>query len=347
MASIRRSGAKLFSLGSGHGNLVMTISQLKELRNATKSVISVQNDTIFDMLKWGNQESNRAIKDIVERFGELCSMWTEAQKQFANDLKDVRNHFEMILEGERIVDSANQLVDSAETKEVRLRKEHKKLKKKSCAPIDQLRDIEERITKVHLDKNYAESEATCKLKDHEAVKMIRLREALKKFSTGQLALCKKGQLLFEAGNDVIEYFPEISSDDIQDIKYQGSAATTQIVIRTKEKLKNFNENDKSVPLVPADNVADLTSTSRNTSPTLPASPPAYDEIHMQQPPVNPYYQSSPNVSFGQNELTYSPDISGLTLNSPVNNIYPDLPGRTNYDRRNSYHGGGAGDAPAY
>ena len=149
----------------------------------------------------------------------------------------------MILEGERIIDSANQLVDSAETKEVKLRKEHKKLKKvkvdnqkfniwivqnsqkkwyvkyfdcffsfqKSSTPIDQLRDIEERISKVQLDKNYAESEATCKLRDHEAVKMIRLKEALKKFSTGQVALCKKGQLLFEAGNDVIEYFPEISS----------------------------------------------------------------------------------------------------------------------------------------
>ena len=95
MASIRRSGARLFSLGSGHGNLVMTISQFRELRTATKSVISVQNDTMDDMLKWGNQEGNRAIKDIVERFGELCSMWTEAQKQFANDLKDIRNHFEV------------------------------------------------------------------------------------------------------------------------------------------------------------------------------------------------------------------------------------------------------------
>ena len=34
------------------------------------------------------------------------------------------------------------------------------------------------------------------------------------------------------------------SDDIQDIKYNGSAATTQIVIRAKDKLKNFIENDK-------------------------------------------------------------------------------------------------------
>ena len=122
--------------------------------------------------------------------------------------------------------------------------------------------------------------------------MIRLKEALKKFSTGQLALCKKGQLLFEAGNDVVEYFPEISSgtdkknylgldfktakkklltDDIQDIKYHGSAATTQIVIRAKEKLKYFNENNKLVVPGPADNGADLSSTSRNPSPTLPGN----------------------------------------------------------------------------
>ena len=57
------------------------------------------------------------------------------------------------------------------------------------------------------------------------------------------------------------------TDDIQDIKYNGSAATTQIVIRAKDKLKNFIENDK----VLADNVANLSSTSRNTSPTLPGN----------------------------------------------------------------------------
>ena len=57
------------------------------------------------------------------------------------------------------------------------------------------------------------------------------------------------------------------TDDIQDIKYNGSAATTQIVIRAKDKLKNFIENDK----VLADNVANLSSTSRNTSPTFPGN----------------------------------------------------------------------------
>ena len=86
----------------------------------------------------------------------------------------------MILEGEKELDSAKSLVESTETKEIKLRKEHKKLSKKSGPPADQLREIEGRITKIQFDKDYAESEATSKLKDHEAVKMIRLKEALKK-----------------------------------------------------------------------------------------------------------------------------------------------------------------------
>ena len=103
MATFRRHGAKLLSIGDGHGNLVMAISQFKELRNATKAVISAQNDTIEDLIKWSAQDTknndNSAIQDIVEKFGELFAMWIESQRQFANDLKEVRKHFEIILEG--------------------------------------------------------------------------------------------------------------------------------------------------------------------------------------------------------------------------------------------------------
>ena len=44
--AFRRSGARLLSLGSEHGDLIMTISNLKNLRQATKNVITAQNDTI-------------------------------------------------------------------------------------------------------------------------------------------------------------------------------------------------------------------------------------------------------------------------------------------------------------
>ena len=122
------------------------------------------------------------------------------------------------------------------------------------------------------------------------------------------------------------------------IKYSGSAATTQILIRVKEKLKSFN--DKSETKVIHDS-----SIASRTSP-LPSSPPAYDEIHP-QPPHNPYYHhSSPNMSHNHSEYT-SPNVSGLAQNSPVH-LYPDLAGTGNrsfYDRRNSYHG--CDDSPGY
>ena len=60
------------------------------------------------------------IRDIVEKFGELCLLWIDAQKHFENNLKEVRNNFEAILEGERIVDSANNEIDSAENSEIQL-----------------------------------------------------------------------------------------------------------------------------------------------------------------------------------------------------------------------------------
>ena len=40
-------------------------------------------------------KENTAIKDIMERFSELCTIWTETVKFALDDLKEVRNHFEV------------------------------------------------------------------------------------------------------------------------------------------------------------------------------------------------------------------------------------------------------------
>jgi hypothetical protein len=95
MASLRRSSAKLRSLGSGHGELKLAVSQLRELRSATKAVAVAQEAAADDLTKWSSKEENRAIKDVVERVGELCRLWTDAQKQFADRLKEFRHTFEV------------------------------------------------------------------------------------------------------------------------------------------------------------------------------------------------------------------------------------------------------------
>ena len=343
MATFRRHGAKLLSIGDGHGNLVMAISQFKELRNATKAVISAQNDTIDDLIKWSAHDTNNdnyAIQDIVEKFGELFSMWIESQRQFANDLKEVRKHFEMILEGERIVDTASKIVESTETTETKLKKERKKLIRKSTPPINELEMIEERIAKIQLDKVQAASEFSSKQKDQKNLKSKRLKEALKKFSNGQLTLCKKGQILFDAGNDIIDHIPEMVLQDKNELEYSGSASTTQILIRTKEKLKNFNsENEK---LYHETSSTDQTK----SSPVLPILPPAYDKLDIQQPPVNPYYRPSLNLSSHENYDRTSTIPNASTRSSNLDfsssyssrNLYPDLSNnRRIYDYKNNFY----------
>ena len=95
MATFRRSAARLSGLSSGHTELFVTISQLKELRTATKAQIAAQESAMNDLFKWSTKEDNRAIKDVAERFSELCAFWTEAQKLYVEELKVIRNHFEV------------------------------------------------------------------------------------------------------------------------------------------------------------------------------------------------------------------------------------------------------------
>ncbi len=95
MATLRRSSAKLRSLGSGHSDLIVAISQLKELRSATKAMVTAQESWFNDLAKWSSKEENLAIRDVTERICDLSLLWTEAIKTFTDELKDIRTHFEV------------------------------------------------------------------------------------------------------------------------------------------------------------------------------------------------------------------------------------------------------------
>ena len=116
----------------------------------------------------------------------------------------------MILEGEKGVDSAKAQVEAAEAKEVKLRKEEKKLRKRSSSNVSDLSDIQEKIAKVQREKDYAENEANVKVKDHELVKMIRAKEALKKLCEGQLQMFETGKVIFTAANQVVSVKLELT-----------------------------------------------------------------------------------------------------------------------------------------
>ena len=87
MATLRRSSAKLRSLGSGHGDLILTISQWKELRSATKSLMAAQESTANDLLKWSSKEVHtcyisRGWVKIRTIFKDLNDYWLLLYSKF-------------------------------------------------------------------------------------------------------------------------------------------------------------------------------------------------------------------------------------------------------------------------
>jgi len=239
----------------------------------------------------------------MERFNELFSLWTESVKFALDDLKEVRNHFEMILEGEKGVDAAKALVETSEAKEVKLRKEEKKIKKRSNLDCDELKDVQMKIAKTQRDKDYAESEANSKIKENELVKMIRVKEAMKKFCNSQIEICDKSKIMFSAGSELIEQMPELTpqtlNDNILDMTYQGKPQTLQIVMRAKEALNRKPDDHRNQRSPVSEGTA---------SQPIPTSPPSYDEIHRQLP-VNPYFNASPDTPINNTSRGHDMRIS--------------------------------------
>lgn len=64
-SALRRSSVKLKSLGSGHGDLQMIISQLRDAKAASKTFAAAQEAAMQDMVKWAMRDENRAIQDSV------------------------------------------------------------------------------------------------------------------------------------------------------------------------------------------------------------------------------------------------------------------------------------------
>ncbi len=86
---------------------------------------------------------------LVAHVGELIVFYTDIQKTFADRLKEFRNQFEMILEGEKTVAGAKTQLEVSQEKETRLRKEVKRAAKKPT----ELRDWTEKLNQAEREKD--------------------------------------------------------------------------------------------------------------------------------------------------------------------------------------------------
>jgi hypothetical protein len=296
---LRRSGVRLRSslggAGASHTDLHMIVAQLKEVKTASRSLAYAQNAAFAqDLAKWAAKDDNRAIQDVVARTAELIGLWNEAQAEFAERVKEFRHHFEMILEGEKQVDAAKATLDQAEVKEAKLRKEIKKVAKAKSSssqpqspPLSEvLRDLSQRLSHAEREKDVAQAEVYERSREHEVVKLIRVKDGLtkvsitrvnmtcqEKFTASSLSLkvCqgyatmgRKCDIIFNTGVFIAQQIPDVSGADVGEVKYRGSGTTMRAVATATEQTRNAGRRLEL--------------------------PPPYSE---QPPPTNPHYAPLP------------------------------------------------------
>ena len=106
-------------------------------------------------------------------------------REFADCFDDFRQNFKMILEGEQGVEAAKSDYEAVEHREHKLAKDLKKLSKKagncprepSQEVVLQLRDLQHKLDQASKDKALFKREANDRIKEQEAIKMIRYKQA--------------------------------------------------------------------------------------------------------------------------------------------------------------------------
>ena len=102
----------------------------------------------------------------------------------------------MILEGEQGVANAKADSETSESKELKLLKDLKKLNKKlppNPTPEQnyQLNEIKDKLEQATREKELAKVDVDCKVKEQEAVKMIRFKVGMSKMAVGYLDVAEK------------------------------------------------------------------------------------------------------------------------------------------------------------
>lgn len=289
--ALRRSSVKLKCLNSGHSDLNMIISDVKEIRSAFKSFHLAQVTTWEDMAKWANKEKTIALQEILHVLLDLCYLWSEVQLDFLAGLKKFKHQFELILESEVLLDKSKTHLYVSEQKDSKVKKELKRATAKGN--IEEAKHLAERQLETQALVKVAQAEVKSKTLENESVKLMLVKESLLNLSSSYLELSDKASLIFQAHKEVAKSIPDVHDRNIEEIRYPGSEMARNIVLKTKESVHCYKKS------------TDIES----------APPPPYSSSPVfHSPPNAPGY----NPNGFQNIHVYSPD---LQQHYPPNSVY--------------------------
>ena len=114
----------------------------------------------------------------------------------------------MILEGEKGLDNARAALDAAEARETKVKKEMKKAVKAKAAEAE-VSEIQSRLEMAEREKDRAQIEMFDRIREHETVKMIRVKDGLLKMTQAYVDMAQKCQILYGASNFIARQIPDL------------------------------------------------------------------------------------------------------------------------------------------
>ncbi|XP_023240841.1 uncharacterized protein LOC111639251 [Centruroides sculpturatus] len=297
--AIRRSGVRLKSIGGGHADLNMVISELKDMRQAAKAFMAAQNSVRGTMAQRRKQERNgpeaatRQV-DLGEMAIALAGLldcpvcWERATPPIS-----------LCVNGHIVCPRCSGRL-ACEQRELKIRKELKRAAKK--ATDDEINNLEIKLSQAERAKDLAQLEVVERVYENEAIKLIRLKDGLLKLSDAYIELANKSAIIFEAQREISHQLPDVHGRDLHEIKYTGTGMTKHAVVKARDKVQQYQQLNYR-----------LVATS------LEDPPPPYTPEHYHPLTGNPYEEDnrySSQAAVIQRQRAIGPTVEQPTCPSP-------------------------------
>uniref|UniRef100_A0A0A9WTA8 Uncharacterized protein n=2 Tax=Lygus hesperus TaxID=30085 RepID=A0A0A9WTA8_LYGHE len=282
--ALRRSSIRLRSLNSGHGDLNMIISDLKDVRAACKKYTNAQKLAWDDMSKWAAREKNMALQETFHYLSELGDLWYEVQREFIGGIKRLQQYFELILESETHLDKSRAYLTACERTELKIRKDFDKLNNRNAGDhnvVEERKVLNERLVHAAASISAAQLEVTNKTMENESIKIVKVKEGMSDFSEGFLDLAYKNSIIFSAQVKVVDCIPDARTAQIEDLKYSGSEISRKAVAKAKDDVHCFKRQSERANAPPP---------PYSSNPSSPVS--SYGQYSNFSSPVSSHYSEA-------------------------------------------------------
>jgi len=190
-----------------HTNLVVTISEEKQLFTENLKLIMLRVNAATSLLKWARDEGNPAIRSMVEKFYNITLMSATVQRQYAEQCFGFSKSLESILQVEQGLDAIRKQRNSSKEKLDSIQKQIDTNKRKS--DLVKVKQLQEELIKHTSDEEELAAELQVKFVKGEIFKMKVLKTAFEELTTANSENAEKTKKMCTACTTVIDDHPDV------------------------------------------------------------------------------------------------------------------------------------------